>query len=78
MPQASDAAKTSYRKEGPLTLMQLRSDTCRWPLGDPQSSDFGYCGATTDGVRPYCRIHKRIAYSYPRGHGGFVLKTNVR
>ena len=78
MPQASDAASSSYRKEGTLTLMELRRDTCRWPIGDPQSFDFGYCGATTDGVCPYCLIHKRVAYGLPRGHGGFVIKASAR
>ena len=78
MPQASDAANSSYGKNGKLTLVELRRDTCRWPLGDPQLPDFGYCGATTDGICPYCLIHKRVAYGNPRGHGGFVLKSSVR
>jgi GcrA cell cycle regulator len=62
MPEPSVAAKTSYRKDGKIKLMDLRSNSCRWPISDPQSEDFGYCGAATDGVCPYCRIHKKIAF----------------
>ena len=63
MPEPSVAAKTSYRTGGKITLMQLRSNSCRWPLGDPQKhSEFGYCGAATDGIAAYCTIHKKIAY----------------
>ena len=62
MPEPSVAAKTSYRTGGKISLMQLRTNSCRWPLGDPQQAGFGYCGAATDGIAAYCTIHKKIAY----------------
>jgi GcrA cell cycle regulator len=64
MPEPSVAAKTSYRTGGKITLMQLRSNSCKWPLGDPvlKPDEFGYCGAATDGIAVYCTIHKKIAY----------------
>ena len=66
LPVPSDAAKRSFREEGKITMAQLRSNSCRWPLGDPQHEDFGYCGAHTDGLSPYCAIHTKIAYHTPQ------------
>ena len=44
-------------------IMDLRESMCRWPLGDPASPDFRYCGAKMQiGVGPYCTYHARIAY----------------
>ncbi|HEY1152861.1 MAG TPA: GcrA family cell cycle regulator, partial [Pseudolabrys sp.] len=44
------------------TLVQLTDATCRWPVGDPGSTDFFFCGGQTkeDGV--YCTHHSRVAY----------------
>lgn len=47
------------------TLAELNDETCRWPLGDPQSPDFRFCGAKPDGM-PYCRRHAHIAYNRGR------------
>ncbi|WP_375460965.1 GcrA family cell cycle regulator [uncultured Enterovirga sp.] len=45
-----------------VSILDLRDSMCRWPLGDPSSPDFGFCGArATTGV-PYCDAHCRIAY----------------
>ncbi len=44
-------------------IMDLRESMCRWPLGDPATPDFRYCGAKMQvGVGPYCTYHARIAY----------------
>ena len=44
------------------SLMDLREWHCRWPCGDPNSKDFGFCGnPPVDGL-PYCSAHARIAY----------------
>jgi len=44
------------------TLLQLTDKTCRWPVGDPGSSDFYFCGGETAGDLPYCVHHSRVAY----------------
>ena len=46
----------------PVSLMELTSRTCRWPLGDPRDEDFGFCGAETVPTKPYCEYHTRIAW----------------
>ena len=45
-----------------VTIVELREAMCRWPLGDPTSSEFRYCGIQTDGLIPYCQHHGRMAY----------------
>ena len=46
-----------------VTIMELREAMCRWPIGDPGSVEFRYCGSKSPGGgEPYCVPHQRIAY----------------
>ena len=45
-----------------VTLMQLRESMCRWPLGDPATPEFRFCGARAGMGLPYCGYHAQIAY----------------
>src|ERR1700735_1622401 len=44
------------------TLLELHEQTCRWPIGDPSSTDFFFCGGNTVTALPYCAYHSRVAY----------------
>jgi GcrA cell cycle regulator len=44
------------------TILELTEQTCRWPIGEPGSSDFFFCGGNTIEGLPYCAYHSRIAY----------------
>jgi len=44
-----------------VTIVELKESMCRWPLGDPSSSEFRYCGSPT-ASRPYCAFHAGLAY----------------
>jgi GcrA cell cycle regulator len=44
------------------TLLELTEDTCRWPIGDPASAEFFFCGGKPITGLPYCAHHSRIAY----------------
>jgi len=44
------------------TLLELNEQTCRWPVGDPGSTDFFFCGGNAIMGLPYCGYHARIAY----------------
>jgi GcrA cell cycle regulator len=44
------------------TILELTEDTCRWPIGDPGSPDFFFCGGNTVNNLPYCSHHSRVAY----------------
>jgi GcrA cell cycle regulator len=46
-----------------VTLMELRESTCRWPIGDPTTPEFRFCGGPSPvGGGPYCAYHARVAY----------------
>ena len=45
-----------------VTIMELRDSMCRWPMGDPTTAEFRYCGAKSDAGSPYCSYHCKIAY----------------
>jgi GcrA cell cycle regulator len=44
------------------TLLQLTEKTCHWPVGDPGSPEFFFCGGDTANDLPYCSYHSRVAY----------------
>jgi GcrA cell cycle regulator len=44
------------------TILELTEQTCRWPVGDPGSTEFFFCGGNTLGGLPYCAYHSRVAY----------------
>jgi GcrA cell cycle regulator len=48
-----------------LRLEDIRDSACRWPLGDPRSGDFAYCGLTPVGGQSYCAGHCQMAYRSP-------------
>ena len=44
------------------SLLELNEDTCRWPIGDPSSPEFYFCGGKAITGLPYCAHHSRVAY----------------
>ena len=44
---------------------EISEGACRWPVGDPTSEDFVYCGVQTAKGRSYCAGHCRMAYKPP-------------
>jgi GcrA cell cycle regulator len=44
-----------------VTIIELKESMCRWPLGDPATSEFRYCGSHT-ASGPYCGYHGGLAY----------------
>ncbi len=45
-----------------VTIMELKEAMCRWPLGDPSTAEFRYCGAKSPVGTPYCTHHAGVAY----------------
>lgn len=46
-----------------VTIVDLHDSMCKWPLGDPSSVDFRYCGSPSRVNSPYCQHHSGVAYS---------------
>jgi GcrA cell cycle regulator len=44
------------------SLLELNEATCHWPVGDPSSPDFFFCGGKALSGLPYCAQHSRVAY----------------
>jgi len=44
------------------SLLELNEATCHWPVGDPSSPDFFFCGGKALAGLPYCAQHSRLAY----------------
>ena len=44
-----------------VTIVELKEAMCRWPLGDPATSEFRYCGSPA-ASGPYCAYHGSLAY----------------
>ena len=43
------------------SLLELNDSKCRWPIGDPGSAEFFFCGGTPVEGLPYCNYHSRVA-----------------
>ena len=54
----AEVAKKARR----LTLMQLTERTCKWPIGDPATDDFWFCGLPCVAGKPYCETHVAVAF----------------
>ncbi len=54
----AEVAKKSRR----LSLMQLTERTCKWPIGDPATEDFWFCGLPCVAGKPYCETHVAVAF----------------
>lgn len=47
-----------------LEMANLKPNQCRWPIGDPDSEDFHFCGNTVFVGKPYCYEHCKQAYQF--------------
>jgi len=63
-PQTPPAHVPVYRHEEPgsATVLTLGAHMCKWPIGDPATDGFSFCGRRTGEDGPYCNEHARIAY----------------
>ncbi len=55
--------KKKVQKQENVSLMDLKLNSCRWPIGDPKDADFHFCGKDTVTGKPYCSEHCKIAYT---------------
>ena len=58
-PELPLSNQTRFKK---VTIMELREAMCRFPLGDPTTPEFRFCGAQASTGLPYCSHHAQIAY----------------
>ena len=45
-----------------LILTELTERTCKWPIGDPATDKFWFCGLPSAPGKPYCEAHVGVAF----------------
>ncbi len=61
-PEALARQSEVEKKAKKLTLMELTERTCKWPVGDPATDDFWFCGLPVQQGKPYCEAHVGVAF----------------
>ena len=61
-PEALAKVNEIEKKAKKLTLMELTERTCKWPVGDPATEDFWFCGLIVQQGKPYCEAHVGVAF----------------
>jgi GcrA cell cycle regulator len=57
-------------------VVTLAPKACRWPYGDPEHSDFRFCGDPVV-APPYCELHRGMAHVTPRIGGGHDARSGL-
>ncbi len=61
-PEALAKVSEIEKKAKKLSLMELTERTCKWPVGDPATDDFWFCGLPAQAGKPYCEAHVGVAF----------------
>lgn len=61
-PEAIASQREVEKKAKRLNLMELTERTCKWPIGDPATPDFWFCGLPAEQGKPYCEAHVGVAF----------------
>jgi GcrA cell cycle regulator len=62
---------------GTATVMTLGAHMCKWPIGDPSSNEFSFCGRRAS-ESVYCVEHARVAYQPQVKRGATDLARSLR
>ena len=61
--RSSEPVKPARLKPVRISTTEWHRNRCTWPIGDPQSPDFRFCGEPLEEGRPYCKAHCAVAYT---------------
>ncbi|EEB83599.1 GcrA family cell cycle regulator [Roseobacter sp. GAI101] len=61
-PEALAKVSEVEKKSKKIGLMDLTERTCKWPVGDPATDDFWFCGLPVQQGKPYCEAHVGVAF----------------
>jgi GcrA cell cycle regulator len=61
-PEALAKVNEVEKKSKKIGLMDLTERTCKWPVGDPATEDFWFCGLPVKAGKPYCEAHVGVAF----------------
>lgn len=61
-PEALATVREVEKKAKKISLMELTERTCKWPIGDPATDEFWFCGLPSELGKPYCEAHVGVAF----------------
>ena len=61
-PEALARVNEIEKKAKKISLLELTERTCKWPIGDPATEDFWFCGLPSQAGKPYCEAHVGVAF----------------
>ena len=61
-PEALATVREVEKKAKKIGLMELTERTCKWPIGDPATDEFWFCGLPSEPGKPYCEAHVGVAF----------------
>ncbi|MFV0409404.1 MAG: GcrA family cell cycle regulator [Paracoccus sp. (in: a-proteobacteria)] len=61
-PEALANVREVEKRSLRLSLMELTERTCKWPIGDPATEKFWFCGLPSTAGKPYCEAHVGVAF----------------
>ncbi len=61
-PEALATVREVEKTARKLSLLELTERTCKWPIGDPATDDFWFCGLPVQAGKPYCEAHVAVAF----------------
>lgn len=61
-PEALANVREVEKKAKKIGLMELTERTCKWPIGDPATPEFWFCGLPVQQGKPYCEAHVGVAF----------------
>lgn len=61
-PEALATVREVEKTARKLSLMELTERTCKWPIGDPATEEFWFCGLPVKPGKPYCEAHVGVAF----------------
>ena len=56
-PEALARVSEIEKKAKKISLLELTERTCKWPVGDPATEEFWFCGLPSQAGKPYCEAH---------------------
>jgi GcrA cell cycle regulator len=66
-PVSDPSLDLALRTELSCDIVGLTHNNCHWPVGDPGSASFFFCGQEAIKGKPYCGAHCRVAYEPRKG-----------
>ena len=65
-PSANEISPEALAKQNEVEKhakrLSLMERTCKWPIGDPATDDFYFCGLPVQQGKPYCDAHVGVAF----------------